>query len=245
MIAEARPAACLILMRDRAGAPPEMLIVRRGAALAFAGGAYAFPGGRVDEADRLAGTRLAIGDADDAAARVAAIRETIEETGIWAAVDPLPADPPQHRAAGLSRWLDNANARILPEHLTPFARWLPAGDAPRRFDTRFYLADAGLVPKQSPVADGTETESAFWASAADVLASADRGDGRVIYPTRRILERLARFASLGDARAEAETMPPRIITPWIEEHPDGRWMCIPTDAGYPICREALETASRH
>src|SRR5215213_9677521 len=79
---DAIPAATLIVVRDRPGAPPELLMVERSEGMAFAAGALVFPGGRIDAAD----ARLA---SDDAAA-VAAVRETIEETAVPVGLTPMP-----------------------------------------------------------------------------------------------------------------------------------------------------------
>lgn len=211
-------AASLILMRERPSAAPQVLIVQRGADLVFAGGAYVFPGGRVDPPDRARALELDALDPADAAARIAALRETAEETGI--AVAAHPAD------------------------LVPFARWLPMHEAvKRRFDTRFYLACT--QNEAEPVADGAETARAFWASAAEMLDRCGQGDGRAIFPTRRLLERLARFGSYAEARAEAESLPERIISPWIERRGGADWLCIPEGAGYPVTAEPVATAFRY
>ena len=71
-----RPAATVVLLRERAG-QLEILLLRRSAVVQFAGGMWVFPGGRIDAADFA-------GDANDilAAAKRAAIRETREETGL-------------------------------------------------------------------------------------------------------------------------------------------------------------------
>src|SRR4051812_37887743 len=87
MTDEAIPAATLILVRDRAGAAPELLMVERSDKMAFAAGALVFPGGRIDEADMRLGLKLGL---DDGAA-VAAIRETIEETAVPAGLNPIPS----------------------------------------------------------------------------------------------------------------------------------------------------------
>lgn len=71
---EPAPAATVILLRESA-AELEVLLLRRNAALAFHGGAWVFPGGRVDDEDHD-------GDGDLAAARRAAAREAHEEAGI-------------------------------------------------------------------------------------------------------------------------------------------------------------------
>ncbi|WP_454886238.1 NUDIX hydrolase [Sphingomonas oryzagri] len=212
-------AASLILMREGNGSDPEYLIAQRSSDLVFAAGAFVFPGGRLDPCDRTEGiSRLPHLDPGDAAARIAALRETVEETGIAASREP--AD------------------------LIPFARWLPRHEAvKRRFDTRFYLTR--MEERIEPVADGFETRSAFWATAAEILDRCERGDGRIIFPTRRILERLARFATFAEAREEAERLPERIISPWVEQRGDGDWLCIPDDAGYPVTAEPAASAFRY
>jgi hypothetical protein len=129
------------------------------------------------------------------------------------------------------------------EALTPFARWCPNFRETRRFDTLFYLAEA--PPDAQPAsADDNEAVRAFWASATDVLAEIDAGRARAIFPTRRNLERLARFASLDEARADAARHEVRRITPWVEERGGRRFVCIPEDAGYPVTAEPIETAKR-
>lgn len=212
-----RPAASLILIHEPADGPPELLICERGAAMAFAAGAYVFPGGRVDDEDVAAAAGLLPDlETDDGAARIAALRELAEETGI----------------GGL-------DARTL----VPFARWLPAEQVTRRFDTRFYLARADQ--RFVPVADGGETVACFWTNATDVADRCRNGQGRALFPTRRILERLARHASFAAAADEAVRLPERIITPWRETRDGVDWLCIPEDAGYPVTRESIETAMRY
>ena len=80
------PAATLVIFRNAPdGGAPQLLMVQRSKEMRFAGGAAVFPGGRVDEADRV--LAAAHGPADDdehdeLAARIAAVRETLEETGL-------------------------------------------------------------------------------------------------------------------------------------------------------------------
>ncbi len=236
MLDEARPAASLILMRDRRTSAPELLIVQRSAGLAFAAGAYVFPGGRVDPGDHASAARLCSHlEPEEGAARLAAVRETWEETSVAVGLHPAPAPgEPVLQAPGI---------RFDAAALIPFARWLPQEVVVRRFDTRFYLAEA--TGDAEPVADGVETAHAFWATATDVLERCLTGQGRAIFPTRRLLERLARFPSFAQARAEAERLPQQIITPWIEQRADGAWLRIPADAGYPVTEERIETATRY
>lgn len=211
------PAATLILFRERPGAPPQLLITQRAAGMAFAGGALVFPGGRIDPEDRVRATQHPDLPEDDAAARIAALRETAEEVG---------------SAYGLGI-----------HDLTPFARWLPKHRQSRNFDTRFYIAQ---VPADAPdpVADGGETVRAFWAGAADVLALCDRGEAEIIFPTRRNLERLAQFASFEAALDDALRHPIDPITPYQEDREDGPWLCIPEGLGYPVTAERWTSVMR-
>src|SRR6266567_8709227 len=97
MTDDAIPAATLIVVRDRADGPPDLLMVERAEGMAFAAGALVFPGGRIDDADRRLSDRLGV----DAAA-VAAIRETIEETAVPVGLAPV---PDQQTATRLQREL--------------------------------------------------------------------------------------------------------------------------------------------
>lgn len=243
------PAASLIVMRARDGAPPELLMVERAGTMAFAAGAMVFPGGRVDPGDTALAERIAP-DAADGAARIAAIRETIEETGLFPAMagGRRPADPAAFRAA-LARGGDFgallAAEGLRPDlaRLTPFARWCPNFRETRRFDALFFLAEA--PPGSDGIeADGAESVHALWIAAADALAAIDAGRAHAIFPTRRNLERLALFGDISEARAQAARHPVRRITPWVEERAGGRFVCIPDDAGYPVTSEAYETARR-
>lgn len=242
------PAATLILMRDRPAGPPEILMMERTGHMAFAAGALVFPGGRIDPEDREAAA--AFPDLDDAAARIAAIRETIEETGIAAGIGPTPDAATAHALrTGIER--QEPFDRLLAEHglvldldaLTLFARWCPNFAETRRFDTLFFLA-AAPADAPEPTVSAHEAVRAFWATAAEILGEIDAGRAHAIFPTRRNLERLALFDSLAMARADAARHPVRRITPWVEER-DGRpQVCIPDDIGYPVTSEPLETARR-
>jgi 8-oxo-dGTP pyrophosphatase MutT (NUDIX family) len=243
------PAATLVLMRRAASGPPEILMMERAANMAFAAGALVFPGGRIDADDHASAAAFAPGLAD-AAARIAAIRETIEETGIAPALSPAPdADLAAALRAGIAagapfaRLLAEAGLAPALDALTPFARWCPNFREARRFDTLFYLAEAPAGAHEAS-ADRTEAVHAFWTSAAAVLADIDAGRAHAIFPTRRNLERLARFASLDEARADAARHPVRLITPWVEERGGERCVCIPEGIGYPVTAEPYESARR-
>ena len=241
------PAATLILMRPAGEAAPEILMMERAENMAFAAGALVFPGGRIDPQDEALAARFPHGDA---AARIAAIRETIEETGITPAILPM---PDREIAAALRQGLSQGTAfsLLLEQHglrldlgaLTPFARWCPNFRETRRFDTLFYVAEAP-ASDHAASADEAEAVRAFWSSAKDVLAELQAGRAHAIFPTRRNLERLALFRSLAEARADAAHHPVEKITPWVEQRGARQWVCIPEGIGYPVTAEPLETARR-
>ena len=112
----------------------------------------------------------------------------------------------------------------------------------RIFDARFYLA--GVEASVEPQVDGSENVRAFWARPCPLLDAADRGEAAIIFPTRRNLERLARFASFAEAAADAAAHPLRTVTPWIEMREGAEHLCIPDDLGYPVTSEPLARAIR-
>lgn len=255
MHSQAIPAATLVIFRETGEGDPELLMIERATGMAFAPGALVFPGGRIDPGDHaIAATPALLSsavppDPDDAAARVAAIRETIEEVGLAIGLDPQPEAPAlaQLRSAlaegaDFAALLASAGYRLDLERLTPFARWCPNRPESRIFDTRFYLGlapDAGIAE-----ADGGESVRSVWISAASALADADSGHHQIIFPTRRNLERLASLPSFADAVAHAALHPVALITPWIEERDGERWQCISEGRGYPVTAERLATALR-
>jgi 8-oxo-dGTP pyrophosphatase MutT (NUDIX family) len=238
---EAIPAATLIVVRESADGPPELLMVERAQGMAFAAGALVFPGGRIDAADRALADELEI----DAAA-VAAVRETVEETAVPVGLEPTPS---RSSAVELQRALvaDGAFGHLLTqaglaidaEALTPFARWVPKFHAVRRFDTLFFVARCSPGEWQPRVIEG-ECAGAGWVAAADVLERERRGEARLIFPTRRTLERLAQHASFDAIRADALAHPIEPISPWVEERDGEKFITIPADLGFPVTQERLD-----
>ncbi|MEP9400585.1 NUDIX hydrolase [Sphingomonas silueang] len=231
------PAATLILLRDRPDGLPQVLMVERAPTLAFAAGALVFPGGRIDPGDRA--LAAAMGD-DDLAPRLAAIRETVEEAGIAVG---LSGDAVAIRASLAAGATIGAVGPVDVSGLVPYARWRPDHVPVRVFDTHFYLATAP-DDAPDPQVDGTENVRAFWTTAAEVLAANDRGEAMLLFPTRRVLERLATHGDSAVAFAAARAWPVRTIVPWIESRTDGDWICIPDDLGYPVTAERRDRATR-
>ena len=248
------PAATMVIFRNGPpGGAPQLLMVQRAKEMRFAGGAAVFPGGRVDEADRVLALGLGASDedaVDELAARIAAVRETLEETGLAVGFHQNPTLAEARRArtlllatGALGPVLGELGWTLDLERLVPFSRWRPRHKEIRVFDTRFYLADLGTGAVDLAV-DDTENTHLFWASAAEALDMADRGEIKVIFPTRRNLERLAQFGSFADALGHVATFPSCMITPFMEMREGQPWLVIPADAGYPVDGEKLESAAR-
>jgi 8-oxo-dGTP pyrophosphatase MutT (NUDIX family) len=235
------PAATLIVVRDRPGGAPELLMVERAQGMAFAAGAMVFPGGRIDPADRDMASVLGV----DGAA-VAAVRETLEETAIPVGLTPLPAretclELQQALAAeqGFGPLLEAAGLALDAVALVPFARWVPKFHAVRRFDTLFYVAPAPDIDWAPEVIAG-ECAGAAWVAAAEILEREKRGEARLIFPTRRTLERLAQHSSFAEIRADAVAHRIDPVTPWVEEVDGQKFITIPPDLGFPVTRERLD-----
>ena len=253
-----RDAATVILLREAEG-PPLLLLLRRHARSGFAAGAWVFPGGVVDHADRLLPaahrgsvdlSRFAelLGRRPDVTLGlvVAAVRETFEEAGVLLARRrgraPVDLSDPEvvalrralgHADADFTAWVRAAGLVLDLGALVPFSRWLTPAAEPRRYDTIFFLARApeGQVAEH----DEVETTGLRWTTAADALADAQRGELALIYPTLRTLEALAAHGDLGALFAAAPTTRLRPLQPHAVTGADGRITDIlhPDDPAYP------------
>lgn len=249
------PAATIIIYRDCPdGGAPQVLMTVRSRNMVFAGGMAVFPGGRVDPEDFALGEKVAATSGlapDEAAHQIAAVRETLEETGLALG---LKGDITAETAQAARRVLEEkkALAPVLDAfgweldlaQITPFARWFPKNEnITRVYDTRFYLANLGTGAVEVSI-DHSENTKLFWTSAQGALELAEQGEIKLIFPTRRNLERLAQFASFEEARAQALAIPVKTIVPRIDDSTGQPMLTIIKDAGYPITEELLETVAR-
>jgi 8-oxo-dGTP pyrophosphatase MutT (NUDIX family) len=230
-----KQAATVILIRDGATGP-EVFLLRRVLAMAFAGGMTVFPGGGVDPRDADASVAWT-GPAPDwwadrfgcdrslARALVcAAVRETFEESGVLlAGADPdsVVADTTAYadaRAGLVNRKLSlaeflTANHLILrADLLRPWANWLTPEAEIRRYDTRFFLAE--LPAGQHADGSTTEADHAAWQRPADALT--DWRDGRcgLLPPTWVTLSDLAELDSVAAAMAaprQIDKIMPKVV----------------------------------
>src|SRR6201991_2855905 len=218
-----RPASTILLLRDDAARKEiEVFMMVRHYEIDFNSGALVFPGGSVDKGDNeiIADPSLYSGgegmQADELSFRIAAIRETFEESGILLArpkgskalVDAKRASEIEaaHRAdlcegkiTFLKVLTDNGMLLALDE-LVPYAHWITPEGMPKRFDTWFFLAAA--PPDQLGAHDGKESTDSIWVSPREALAGGESGRFKLPFPTTRNLIKLGKQASVKEALAE-------------------------------------------
>jgi 8-oxo-dGTP pyrophosphatase MutT (NUDIX family) len=240
----------------------EVLMVRRNLRSDFVGGAYVFPGGAVDpldggsEAEALSAGRS---DADASALLgvgsgglaywVAVVRETFEEAGLLLArrergPELLAGDPAEEARFAAARAAVNAGTRRFLDlcreerlqlgvgDIHYFAHWITPRGAPRRYDTRFFVAAA--PPGQIAAHDAGETIAEVWITPHDALARHRAGEIEVIFPTIRNLQAIGRFATsaaLLEAAARASSAVPT-IEPRVVPDGNGMRIVLPGDPSY-------------
>ncbi|MGF1598802.1 MAG: NUDIX domain-containing protein [Acidimicrobiales bacterium] len=172
---ELTPAATVLLLRDGDDGL-EVLMLRRNSTIAF-GGMWVFPGGRVDDHELVAGDPLA-------AARVAAVREVEEETGLTVAADSLET---------WSYWIPPTRAALQP------------GAKLRRFSTWFFAAP---TPGHAIAIDGGEIHEHRWLPPAQAMELRQQGEIELVPPTWVTLWQLARHGTVAEAMAWAAATEP-------------------------------------
>jgi len=171
-----KDAATLILTRLRKGAP-EVLMGRRAPGHVFMAAKWVFPGGRVERSDPGAASATELPPADAVrlarevsprrarALALAAVRETYEETGLLLAEPAPPASVAgpwrEFRAAGALP--DLAALRYIARAITPPGR-------SRRFDARFFMADASALLHPEPTTGSGELDEIAWLPLEDARA---------------------------------------------------------------------------
>ncbi len=259
IVANARPAATVVVLRD-GPAGPEVFMVRRHEDTAFMGGAHVFPGGRVDAAD---------GDADESwcdgiphattqldglekseavAYHVAAARELFEEAGVLLARQPggdfvsLAGAADQERLkqdrarvhdaqTTLRAVIERERLRLALDALVLFAHWVTPPVDTRQFDTRFFMTR--VPPHQTPAHDDTETTHSLWARPTDAIAQSVKGEIILPPPTWSTLRELEPFESVKDALAWARRRTVVRRMPKAIEQDGHRMLLLPGDPLHP------------
>jgi 8-oxo-dGTP pyrophosphatase MutT (NUDIX family) len=259
------PASTVVLLRDGATGL-EVFLVQRHKATAFMGGAYVFPGGKLDPADADPGLRaLCVGPSDEAllaalgpsealdataarALHVAAARETFEEAGVLLAAEPRPSGEALAAArasllAGepFAQVLRRLGATLDLGRLRPLSRWVTPAVERRRFDARFFLAVVDSA--EVATADVRETVAELWARPADAVAKHAAGDIDLPPPTLRTLELLAVHHTTADALAAAAGPVPLVRPVFLA--PETGWLLVlPGDIEHPERDPVLDGSTR-
>ena len=245
------PAATILLLRD-GDAGLEVFMVERHEKIDFGGGALVFPGGKTapEDYDSTLGA-LVDGAADwsdeTRAVAISAIREAFEEAGVLLARDATSGEyigadrlaaldtyreQLEQSQISLPVFLRREHLRLACDQLVLFAHWITPRGMHKRFDTRFFLArvPAGHAGQHC----GRESVASLWARPADAVAQDVQG--KLLFPTRMNLLKLAHARSVDEALAAASARPPVTVEPWVENTPDGKFVCIRDDAGYDATR---------
>ncbi|MGW7272205.1 NUDIX hydrolase [Streptomyces sp. NPDC054864] len=232
-----RRAATVMLLRDSVTGPAVHMLRRR-ASMAFAGGAYAYPGGGVDPRDddhlvRWAGpsratwaARLGVDEPGAQAIVCAAVRETYEEAGVLLA-GPTPStvvgdttgedweadrEALVARAFSFAEFLDRRDLILRSDLLAAWARWITPEFEPKRYDTFFFVA--ALPEGQRTRNASTEADRTVWIAPGEATAGYDKGDLLMMPPTIATLRQLTPYGSAADALAAA---PERDLTPVLAQ----------------------------
>ncbi|MGI5138158.1 MULTISPECIES: NUDIX hydrolase [unclassified Streptomyces] len=226
-------AATVMLLRDTDGFPAVHMLRRR-ASMAFAGGAYAYPGGGVDPRDhdrtiRWAGPtrawwadRLGVDETSAQAIVCAAVRETYEEAGVLLAGptaetvvgDTTGTDWEVDRASLVARdlsfaeFLDRRGLVLRSDLLGAWTRWITPEFEPRRYDTWFFVA--ALPEGQRTRNASTEADRTVWIRPSEAATAYDKGELLMMPPTVATLRQLVPYATAADALRAA---PDRDLTP--------------------------------
>lgn len=249
------PAATVLLIRD-GDEGLEVFMVERNNRMHFAS-ALVFPGGKVDaedsdsellaRCDGIAGL-----SPDDAALRVAAVRETFEECGVVLARhasvetvlegDEAAAFYDKYHVAlnagdvGWAEIIIKEDLMLCCDRLAYYAHWITPEGRPKRFDTYFFLAR--MPRRQHAVHDGGESVQSVWVRPPSAIAAGESGDRNVMFPTRLNLEMLERSDSVDIAMSETGDREVVTVLPQTHfiEGDEHRIMTIPEAAGYGASR---------
>ena len=260
-----RDAASIVLLRDTPTGL-ETLLQRRHVQMANMGGAYVFPGGKLDSADSDGTAPLdqsvqtlhdslgesALDPATAAGLYVAALRETLEDCGLLLA-EPLqsgPVDAVRARAMlcegqPLAQVLAALRLRLATRRMQAWSRWitpLVPSRASRRFDTRFFVAQA--PDGQEAGHDDEEVTASLWIAPRRALEQYRDGQIDLAPPQIMSLAHLARHASVRSVMAQARSRRPPTIQPEPFARDGQRIICYPGDPLHSVRDAALPGPTR-
>ena len=258
-----RDSASVVMLRDSADGL-QVLLMRRHTDSAVLGGAYVFPGGKVDAADS-APEMLALLDRPMAelharvaepaltpeqatAFYVAAAREAAEESGLLY-LQVGAAEIAEHSAATCERLRAGESfAALLAEHgarldtdaLAPWVRWITPRRPSvmnKRFDTRFFLA--AVPPAQEARHDDFEVTEARWLTPRQAPQQYRAHEIDMAPPQIVSLLHLMQYRDVAQAMQDARSRTPPLIEPQPADTAETRVLCYPGDEAHSVPARAL------
>ncbi|WP_019430355.1 hypothetical protein [Limnohabitans sp. Rim47] len=258
--------ASVVLLRDSAQGM-QVLLLKRHQASNVLGGAFVFPGGKLDQADqspallaklsqdaatlkqRLAEPELSTERA--AGLFVAAIREAFEECRILlgqATKCPLDLQALQSALASGQSWseaLQNLSLQLSTDHLVPWTRWITPRQASvtsKRFDTRFFIT---RVPEgQTAAHDNFEATETLWTTPREALIRYWDHQIELAPPQIMGLVQLARHTDTQSALTEAQSRRPPVVEPEPFDQDGIRTICYPGDPRHSVQQPAFPGPTR-
>lgn len=256
------PSATVVLLRDAAD-DLEVFLLRRHGQSDVLGGAYVFPGGKVDAEDADWADRLDVAPAElhallgepeltplqAAGLFVTAIREVFEETGLLFA-DLTPQQARDAWAAlrqgpRFDELLEPLQPRLIASALHPWSRWVTptlSSVGRKRFDTRFFVAT--VPPGQHPGHDEHEATESLWLAPRTALRQYWDGLIELAPPQIMSLTHLARHRSVAGVFAAAAARPPPCIRPEPRDVDGLRVLCYPGDPWHSEQQQMLPGPTR-
>ena len=262
-----RPAATVIMLRDgtddRNGNAKglEVFLIKRHLKSNVLGGAFVFPGGKVDKLDAQLDTATHLdqplpdlhsaldeSDIDNLTAAglyIAAVREVFEESGILFAEGATHAHAEQATALlregqPFDAVLAQMKLRLQTRSLAPWSRWItPVSPTVmnKRFDTRFFVAAAPAG--QVATHDNFEATESTWLTPRAALELQRDGLIEMAPPQIMTLAHISRFATVEAAMADARSRKPSIILPHSLQLDGERVICYPGDEHHPVKERAM------
>lgn len=265
-----RDAATVMLLRPAAAGQPEggqpeggagepgmaVYMLRRRSSMAFAAGAYVFPGGSADPADADEGIPWAGPDAAEWGRRLeapaelartlvcAAVRETFEESGVLlagpdagtvlATTGDAEWEADRREVLAGTLWMAELLRRrgllLRSDLLRPWARWITPETEARRYDTRFFAA---ALPDGQHARDVSgEADETAWLEPAAALEAASRGEISLFPPTAVTLAELRACGTVPAALAARRRM--TALIPQVMLAEGAAWLTIPDEVEYPL-----------
>ena len=273
-----RASATVVLLRDvphsnASLAGLEVFLLRRHTDSAVLGGAYVFPGGKLDDADcvtdlharldqsvhqlhsQLAEPELAPSFA--AGLYVAAVREALEECGVLYARTSASQAPNHthqqrqqwqrllHEGASFADLLSQEGLQLDTQPLAPWSRWITPV-VPSDTNKRFdtRIFVAAMPAGQSPVHDNLEAIDSVWLSPRAALERYWARELSLAPPQIMTLSSLARFHSVADVLRAAKSRKPPCVLPEPFDENGVRTICYPGDPRHSVREPAFEGPSR-